>query len=215
MLHHVGALLDAIVNLIDLRFLARHNRTDIFHKIHATVFARTAFALFVFASGTFKTERGMAARTKSCNFARVTCTLGAFDHALRNRLSVKGRSASNSRVGWRSRSSVCTGRRSHARLRSRRRGRNSSSFHRRIARLIEREIPTHVLSLAGYQTKNSAAQKMCCSALTVHAYRRENIDGRGLSAAAKANASLPGGMKGAAAVRSERNQSRFIGKKET
>jgi hypothetical protein len=91
----------------------------------------------------------MAARTKSRNFARVTCTLGAFDHALRNRLSVKGRSASNSRVGWRSRSSVCTGRRSHARLHSR----------GRIARLAGREIPTHALSLAGYQTKNSAAQK--------------------------------------------------------
>ena len=215
MFHHVGALLDAIVNLIAFSLFASHYCSDVFHKIDAALFARAAFALFVFASGTFKTERGMAARTKSRNFARVSRTLRAFDHTLRNRLSVKGRSASNSRVGWRSRSSVCTGRRSHARLRSRRRGRNSSSFHRRIARLIEREIPTHVLSLAGYQTKNSAAQKMCCSALTVHAYRRENIDGRGLSAAAKANASLPGGMKCAAAVRSERNQSRFIGKKET
>src|SRR5580700_2783638 len=104
MFDHVGALFDAIVNLIGLRLLARHNRTDIFHKIHAALFARAAFALFVFASGTFKTERGMAARTKSRNFARVSRTLRAFDHTLRNRLSVKGRSASNSRAGRRSRS---------------------------------------------------------------------------------------------------------------
>jgi hypothetical protein len=99
MFDHVGALFDAIVNLIGLRFLARHNRSDIFHKIHAALFARAAFALFVFASGTFKTERSVAARAKSRNFARVSGALGAFDHALGNRLSVKGRSASNSRAG--------------------------------------------------------------------------------------------------------------------
>jgi hypothetical protein len=188
MFHHVGALLDAIVNLISFRFLAGHNRTDIFHKIHAALFTRAAFALFVFASWAFKTERGVTARTKSRNFARVSGTLWAFDHALRNRLSVKGRSAWNSRVGWRSQSSVCTARRGHARLRSRGCGRNGSSFRRYIARLTGRESPTHAHILAGYQTQNSAAQKMCCSALTVHAYRRENVSGRGLSAAAKANA---------------------------
>jgi hypothetical protein len=99
MFNHIGTLFDAIVNLIGLRFLSRHNRADIFHKIHAALFARAAFALFVLASGTFKTERSVAARTESRNFARVAGTLGAFDHALGNRLSVKGRSASNSRAG--------------------------------------------------------------------------------------------------------------------
>jgi hypothetical protein len=169
MLYHVGALFDAIVNLVGLRFLARHNRTNIFHKIHAALLARAAFALFVFASGTFKTERGVAARTKSRYFARVSRTLRAFDHALRNRLGVKGRSASNSRAGWRPGSSVCTGRRSHTRLcsRGRRRCRNSSGFRRRIARLPGRESPTHAHSLAKYPTQNSAARRMCCSALTV------------------------------------------------
>jgi hypothetical protein len=106
MLNHVGALFDTIVNLIGLRFLTRHNRTDIFHKIHATLFTRAAFALFVFASGTFKTERGVAARAKSRNLARVSGTLGTFDHALRNWLSVKGRPASNSGAGWRPGSSA-------------------------------------------------------------------------------------------------------------
>ena len=155
MLDHVGALFDAIVNLIGLRLLARYNRTDIFHKIHAALLARAAFALFVFASGTFKTERGVAARTKSRYFARVSRTLRAFDHALGNRLSVERRSASNSRAGWRSGSSARTGRRSYMRLhsRGRRRGRNSSSFRRCITRLTGRESATHALSLAGYQTQ--------------------------------------------------------------
>ena len=128
MFYHVGALFDAIVDLIGLRFLARHNRADIFHKIHAALFARAAFPLFVFAGGTFKTERSVATRTKPRNFARVSRTLGAFDHALRNRLSVKGRSASNSHACWRPGSSVCTERPSYKRLRSRgrRRGRNNS-----------------------------------------------------------------------------------------
>src|SRR3984957_15545317 len=99
MLDHVSPYVDAIGTLIGRPFLARHNRTDIFHKIHSALFARAAFALFVLASGTFKTERSVAARTKSRNFARVAGTLGAFDHALGNRLSVKGRSASNSRAG--------------------------------------------------------------------------------------------------------------------
>jgi hypothetical protein len=132
----------------------------------------------------------MAARTKPRNFARVSRTLRTFDHALRNRLSVKRRSASNSRAGWRPRSGVCTGRRSHTCLRSRGSRRNSCGFRRCIARLTGRESLTHAYSLAGYQTQNSAARKMCCSALTVRAYRRENIEGRGLSAAANANASL-------------------------
>jgi hypothetical protein len=118
MFDHVGALVDAIVNLISLRFLAGYNRTDIFHKIHAALFACAAFALFVFASGTFKTQRRVAARTKSRNFARVTRTLGAFDHALRNRLSVEGRSASNSRANRPPGASVCVSRRSYTRLRS-------------------------------------------------------------------------------------------------
>jgi hypothetical protein len=162
MLYHVGALFDAIVNLIGLRFLARHNRTDILHKIHAALFTRAAFALFVFASGTFKTERSVAARTKSRNLARVSRTLRTFDHALRNRLSVKGRSASNSRAGWSPGSSACTGRRSHTRLRSRgrRRGRNSCNFRRCVSRLAGRKSPTHAHSLAGYQTQKSAARKM-------------------------------------------------------
>jgi hypothetical protein len=96
----------------------------------------------------------VAARTKSRYFARVSRTLRAFDHALRNRLGVKGRSAANSRAGWRPGSSVCTGRRSHGRLhsRGRRRSRNGSSFRRCIARLPGRESPTHAYSLAGYQS---------------------------------------------------------------
>jgi hypothetical protein len=191
MFHHVGALLDAIVNLIGFSLFAGHYCCDVFHKIDAALFARAAFALFVFASGTFKTERGMAARTKSRHFARVSRTLRAFDHALRNRLSVKGRSASNSRAGRRSRSSARSGRRSHARLNRPGRGPDGSRFRRCIARLTGGESPTHAHSLAGYQTQNSASQRMCCSAVTVHAYRRENIDVRGLSAAAKANASSP------------------------
>ncbi len=96
MFYYVSALFDAVMNLIGLRFLARHNRADIFHKIHAALFARAAFALLVFAGRTFKTERSVAARTKARNFARVSRTLGTFDHALRNRLRVKGRSAPTS-----------------------------------------------------------------------------------------------------------------------
>jgi hypothetical protein len=153
MFHHVGALFDAIVDLIGLRFLARHNRTDIFYKIYAALFTRAALTLFVFASGTFKTERSVAPRTKSRNFARISRTLGAFDHALRTRRSVKGRSASNSRAGWRPGSSVRGGRRSYARLRSRGSRRNSCGFRRCIAMLTGRKSPTHAYSLAEYRTR--------------------------------------------------------------
>jgi hypothetical protein len=159
MLHHVGALLDAIVNLIAFSLFASHYCSDVFHKIDAALFARAAFALFVFASGTFKTERGMAARTKSRNFARVSRTLRAFDHTLRNRLSVKGRSSSNSRAGRRSRSSARTGRRSRARLNRRGRGRDGSRFRRCIAGLTGRESSTHDHSLAGYPTQTLHRRK--------------------------------------------------------
>lgn len=122
---HIGAAVDTLVDLICFSLFCGHNSSDVFQKINAALFACTAFALFVLASGALVTQRGMASLTKARDLAGVRPALRAFDHALRRH----GRAA--------------------RRFQSSSRARSATHFRRYVAGFAGRETSTHTLILAG------------------------------------------------------------------
>ena len=78
---------------IGFAFLDGDHRRNIFQEINAALFAFAALALFVFARGAFKAQRGMAARTESRNVASLGAAFGAFHHSILTGSSTRARAA--------------------------------------------------------------------------------------------------------------------------